>query len=59
MFGKPRKIAMSQRDVPGMTRSVIPLLKQAGVQVGSVVSDCQLFVLYHNRSFFFFFFLYC
>lgn len=30
-FKKPRSITMSQRDVPGMTRSVIPLLLQQGV----------------------------
>lgn len=33
MFGLPPVATMSQRDVPGLTRSAIPLLKQAGVQV--------------------------
>jgi hypothetical protein len=35
-FGKPPKTVMSQRDVPGLTRSVIPLLNQAGVQAITV-----------------------
>jgi hypothetical protein len=35
-FGFPHKIAMSQRDVPGMTRSVIPVLNSVGVQAITV-----------------------
>ena len=30
-FGLPPKHTLSQRDVPGMTRSVIPILKEVGV----------------------------
>ena len=30
-FGKPRSVVMSQRDVPGMTRSVIPLLRSGTI----------------------------
>lgn len=36
MFSKNRTITMSQRDVPGMTRSVIPLLRESGVQAITV-----------------------
>ena len=35
-FGLPRKQTLSQRDVPGMTRSLIPILKRAGVTAISV-----------------------
>jgi hypothetical protein len=31
-FGVPRKQVMSQRDVPGTTRAVIPLLTRKGVK---------------------------
>lgn len=31
-FGLPHKITMSQRDVPGMTRAVVPLLQSAGIE---------------------------
>lgn len=40
-FGLPRKAVLSQRDVPGMTRGVVPLLNAAnvtGVTVG--VNGC-------------------
>ncbi len=30
-FGMPHKIVMSQRDVPGVTRSIVPLLRSKGV----------------------------
>lgn len=35
-FGLPPKTTMSQRDVPGITRSVVPLLRQAGVAALSI-----------------------
>lgn len=35
-FGLPRKQTLSQRDVPGMTRSLIPLLTKAGVTAISI-----------------------
>jgi hypothetical protein len=35
-FGLPKKQTISQRDVPGMTRSLIPILKGAGVTAISV-----------------------
>ena len=35
-FGLPRKATMSQRDVPGMTRAVVPALAAAGVAALSV-----------------------
>jgi hypothetical protein len=35
-FGLPRKRVMSQRDVPGLTRSVIPLLAAQGVRAISI-----------------------
>lgn len=35
-FGLPPKHTLSQRDVPGMTRSVIPILKAYGVDAISV-----------------------
>jgi len=35
-FGKPRKRTLSQRDVPGMTRSLIPILKAANVSAISI-----------------------
>ena len=35
-FGLPRKRSLSQRDVPGMPLSVVPLLKTAGVDFVSV-----------------------
>lgn len=35
-FGLPRKATLSQRDVPGITRAVIPLLANAGVTAISI-----------------------
>eukprot|EP00117_Sycon_ciliatum_P028500 scpid54371/ scgid0629/ len=35
-FGRNKTITMSQRDVPGTTRSIIPLLKAAGVEAITV-----------------------
>ncbi len=35
-FDKPHTAFMSQRDVPGMTRAVIPLLTALGVKAVSV-----------------------
>ncbi len=35
-FGKNTTITMSQRDVPGITRSVIPLLSNTGVKALSI-----------------------
>ena len=35
-FGVPNKTTMSQRDVPGMSRSIIPVLRQHGVSTISV-----------------------
>ena len=35
-FGLPPKAVLSQRDVPGLTRSMIPILKQHGVEAVSV-----------------------
>jgi len=35
-FSLPRKATVSQRDVPGMTRSVIPLLKANGIETITV-----------------------
>lgn len=35
-FGVPPKTVMSQRDVPGTSRSIIPLLKANGVTALSV-----------------------
>ena len=34
--GQSEKVTLSQRDVPGMTRSVLPILSTAGVQAISV-----------------------
>lgn len=39
MFGVGTKTVMSQRDVPGMTRGVLPVLRQAGVRAISVGSN--------------------
>jgi len=36
LFQKPRKTVLSQRDVPGMTRSIIPILKAHGITAISV-----------------------
>ena len=36
MFGRPRTLTMSQRDVPGMTSAVIPLMVKAGVKAVTV-----------------------
>ena len=30
-FGQPRKTVLSQRDVPGLARALIPVLKAKGV----------------------------
>lgn len=35
-FGLPHKMTLSQRDVPGMTRAVIPALSRAGVKAISI-----------------------
>ena len=35
-FGLPHKRSLSQRDVPGMPRSIVPLLKKGGVDFVSV-----------------------
>ena len=35
-FGLPHKATMSQRDVPGLTRAVVPALRAAGVRALSV-----------------------
>lgn len=39
MFQLPHKTVLSQRDVPGMTKSVIPLLRKNGIQAISVGSN--------------------
>jgi len=36
MFGRPHTITMSQRDVPGMTSSIIPLMVNAGIKAVTV-----------------------
>lgn len=36
MFGRPRTVTMSQRDVPGMTSSIIPIMVNAGVKAVTV-----------------------
>ena len=42
-FGLPPKAVLSQRDVPGLTRAMIPILKQHGVEAVSVgVNGCVL-----------------
>jgi hypothetical protein len=47
-FGHPKRMTLSQRDVPGLTRAVIPLLSRAGVKVrrpvicASKISQCTL-----------------
>jgi hypothetical protein len=38
-FHRPRKITLSQRDVPGMTRGVVPLLKSKGCKAITVGVD--------------------
>ena len=35
-FGQPNKRTLSQRDVPGMTRALIPLLRRNGVRAISI-----------------------
>jgi hypothetical protein len=35
-FNKKAPIALSQRDVPGMTRAVVPILRQAGIEAITV-----------------------
>ena len=35
-FGLPHKVTLSQRDVPGMTRAVVPALAAAGVKALSI-----------------------
>eukprot|EP00040_Diaphanoeca_grandis_P011615 m.59614 g.59614 ORF g.59614 m.59614 type:complete len:816 (-) comp22730_c0_seq1:20-2467(-) len=35
-FGRPHRITMSQRDVPGLTRAVLPLLNKHGIKAISV-----------------------
>ena len=35
-LGVPRRAVMSQRDVPGLSRAAVPLLRRAGVQAVSV-----------------------
>lgn len=41
-FGKPHKTVMSQRDVPGVTRGIVPLLKGAGVLAFSEGCNAQI-----------------
>ena len=36
MFGRPRTVTMSQRDVPGMTSNIIPVMVKAGVKAVTV-----------------------
>ena len=47
-FKVPRKHTLSQRDVPGMTRALIPLLKGAGVR--AIQSNYRNYIgkLYRN-----------
>lgn len=41
-FNKPLKTVMSQRDVPGMTRGVVPVLQAKGVQAFSLGCNSQI-----------------
>ena len=41
-FGQPRKRTLSQRDVPGLTRSAVPLLARRGVRMVSVGENMQI-----------------
>ena len=36
MFDQPKKMTLSQRDVPGMSRSLVPLLNASGVRAISI-----------------------
>ncbi len=40
-FGLPRKTVMSQRDVPGMTKSIIPILKRNGEEDSFALLRCN------------------
>ena len=40
-FGLKRKQSLSQRDVPGMTRNIIPLLNRHGIRLISVGENSQ------------------
>ena len=40
-FSLPKKTTLSQRDVPGMTRAVVPLLARRGVKALSVGENQQ------------------
>ena len=41
-FGKPHKTVMSQRDVPGLTRGIVPLMQDAGVLAFSEGCNAQI-----------------
>ena len=36
LFGQPKKMTLSQRDVPGISRSLVPLLNASGVRAISI-----------------------
>lgn len=68
-FGKPPKKTISQRDVPGMTRSAIPILLSAnitaisiGANGGSTPANVPKAFIWHDpvsgkvKNFFFVFF---
>ena len=41
LLGVPRKKVVAERDVPGVTRSVIPVLAKAGVQAINIAPNAQ------------------
>ena len=43
-FGLPHKTTLSQRDVPGMTRGVVPLLSE--LNVSGLLGGLLLFLLF-------------
>jgi len=54
IYGLPHKSVLSQRDVPGMTRSVVPLLKEmnvTGITVGMNGGVCPPWVPSGNKLF--------
>jgi hypothetical protein len=54
IYGLPHKTTLSLRDVPGMTRSVVPLLRQmnvTGITVGMNGGVCAPFIPNGNKLF--------
>ena len=42
LLGVPRKKTLADRDVPGLTRSLIPLLSEAGVEAINIAPNAQM-----------------